>query len=141
MLKMGIKEKAVGASGSVSGIASVLGSWQICHNACIGLIALLSILGITLTGMPLAFLTTIAIPLWSVAAFLWLVTLYLYKTKKCISLSLLTINTGLITTGIPFQALQPFKYFFWGFGGIITITGIVLWIKGRKHRRCHHEHK
>ena len=62
-----IKEKVMGATGSVSGVASVFGSWQVCHNICLGLIAVLAVLGVTVTGMPLLFLTKWAIPLWTIA--------------------------------------------------------------------------
>ena len=62
-----VKEKFVGIAGSVSGVTSFLGSWQVCHNLCLGLIAFLGILGITIVGMPLIFLTKIAIHFWIVA--------------------------------------------------------------------------
>ena len=38
-----IKEKFIEAGGSVSGIASVLGSWQVCHNVCLGIVAVLAL--------------------------------------------------------------------------------------------------
>jgi len=135
-----IKERIIGATGSVSGIASILGSWQVCHNVCLVLIAMLSILGITVVGMPLAFLTKIAIPIWTVAFILLMITLILYIKKKCISSRLLMVNSGLIIAGIPFPFLQRFKVIFWIIGGILVITGISLFIKDKvekKEKRCH----
>ena len=129
------KEKLIGATGSASGAASILGSWQICHNICLGLIALLGILGITVTGMPLLFLTQIAVPIWLVAVGLLLVTAYLYIRKRCISNRLLLFNSGLILAGVPFQPLQRFSLFFWIAGGAIAAAGIVLFIRDKRHAR------
>src|SRR3989338_9606642 len=125
-MKEEIKEKAVGITGSVSGIASILGSWQVCHNVCLGLVALLSVIGIAVTGMPLLFLTRWAVPLWTTAVVLLIVSSILYLKKKCISKNLLIMNTGLIIAGVPFQNLQKFSVFFWIIGGVIAVTGIVL---------------
>lgn len=137
---MGTKEKAIGVTGSVSGAASILGSWQVCHSICLGIIALLSVIGITVTGMPLEFLTRWAVPLWTIAVVLLGVSSLLYLKKKCISKNLIIMNTGFIVAGIPFQALQKFSVFFWTLGGIVALAGIVLLIKGRKQKqRCAHE--
>ncbi len=139
---MVIKEKLIGLTGSISGGASILGSWQLCHNICLGFISLLSIIGITVVGMPLAFFQKIAIPLWSVAAVLWVLTYYMYYSRKCISKNLLIINAGLIIAGIPFSFVQEFQQALWLIGGIIALTGIVLWFKDRKSpKRCHVEKK
>lgn len=126
-----VKERIIGTTGSISGVASILGSWQICHNVCLGLIALLSILGITVVGMPLAFLTRLAIPLWTAAVILLGITTWFFVKKKCISGKLIMINSGLIIAGIPFQALQRFSIMFWIVGGIIAATGIGLFIKDK----------
>ena len=138
-MKEELKEKAIGVTGSVSGIASILGSWQICHNICLGIIALLSVIGITVTGMPLLFLTRLAVPLWTTAVVLLGLSALLYIKKKCISKNLLIMNSGLIIAGIPFQSLQKFSAFFWIIGGLIAAVGIVLLVKDWKSKRCHHE--
>lgn len=132
-----IKEKTAGILGSISGFTSFLGSWQVCHNICLALIALLSVIGITVTGMPLLFLTTIAKPLWIVAVILLIITFSVYLKKQCISSRLLLFNSGLIIAGIPFQFLQKLFLIFWIVGGSIAITSIVLYIndkikKGKK---------
>src|SRR3989338_1607249 len=115
-----LKEKAIGATGSISGAASILGSWQICHSICLGLIALLSIVGITITGMPLLFLTKVAVPLWSIAVLLLIAVMIMYKTRKCISKNLIMLNSGLIIAGTPFQSLKQFSIIFWTVGGLIA---------------------
>jgi len=126
-----MKEKFIGATGSISGLASILGSWQVCHNICLGLITLLSVIGITVVGMPLLFLTKLAIPFWTAAVVLLFITLYFYITKKCISSRLIMINSGLIIAGTPFQAVQSFSIVFWIVGGLLGITGISLYIKDK----------
>ena len=137
-----LKEKLIGATGSVSGAASILGSWQICHNVCLGLIAALSLIGITIAGMPLLFLTKIAVPVWSIAVILLIITIAIYLKKPCISRNLIIINLGLIIAGVPFQSLQKFSVFFWTIGGIVALIGISFFIKDKiEKKRCEHENK
>lgn len=138
MEKGHVKDKLVGAAGSISGIASILGSWQVCHSVCLGIIALLSVMGIAVAGMPLAFLTEIAVPLWTVAVVLLLITFGLYVKKKCISRNLLLFNSGLIIAGVPFSAVQSFSVAFWIVGGLVAATGVALFIRDRHRRRCEH---
>lgn len=125
------KEGYVGFLGSLSGGASILGSWQICHNACLGLIALLSIIGITLTGMPLVFFTKIVVPMWLTAVGLLLVVLYFYFSRHCISRNLILINTGLIVAGTPDKFVGSFQPLFWVAGGLVSLSGIGLYIKDK----------
>lgn len=133
-----MKEKVVAATGSVSGATSILGSWQICHNICLGLIWLLSIVGITASGMPFLFLTRIAIPAWTIAALLFAITTYMYIRKGCIPKWLWLFNAGLLITGIPFPALQPYHLLFWAAGGVIAIFGIIILIQNRLQRGHNH---
>ncbi len=130
-----LKEKAVVTTGSLSGATSILGSWQICHNLCLGVIVLLGILGITVIGMPLMFLRKIAVPMWSIAVILLLVVFLFYIKKKCISKNLIIVNSGLIIAGTPFQTLQSFQVFFWTIGGILVVLGISLFIKDKINKK------
>ena len=134
-----LKEKLIGPIGSLSGAASILGSWQVCHSACLALIAVLSIIGITITGMPLLFFTKIAVQVWIAAVALLFVTIAIYLKKPCISKNLIMVNSGLIIAGIPFQPLQKFSIIFWAMGGILVLAGVSFFIKGRmeKKRREH----
>ena len=130
-----IKERIVGATGSATGVTSILGSWQICHNVCLGIVALLGIIGITIVGMPLAFLTKLAIPFWSVAFILLLIIIALYIKKKCISKNLIILNSGLIIAGIPFQPLQRFIVFFWIIGGTLALIAVSIFIKDKIQKK------
>ncbi|MBI4595944.1 MAG: hypothetical protein HY730_06145, partial [Candidatus Tectomicrobia bacterium] len=115
-----MKEKLAGAASSASGITSILGSYQVCHNLWVSAMALLGVLGITVAGMPLLFLTKVALPFWIIARLLFIVTLGLYVKKHCISRKLLIFNLGLITIGMPFQSLQSYSSLFWLMGGALV---------------------
>lgn len=136
------KEKLIGATGSVSGAASILGSWQVCHNVCLGIIALLGLIGITVVGMPLLFLTKIAVPIWIIAVVLLALTIWIYTSRKCISKNLIIFNSGLIIAGTPFQQVQQFSLYFWTIGGVLAAIGISLFIKEKiQKKKCHHDKK
>jgi len=130
-----IKEKLVGATGSISGVASVLGSWQVCHSACLGLIALLSVIGITIVGMPLVFLTSVAVPFWIAAFILLLITIVVYFKKGCISKNLILINSGLIIAGVPFAIFSSIQIYLWIIGGLFVATGIFFFVKDKFSRK------
>ncbi|MBI4153952.1 hypothetical protein HY501_01320 [Candidatus Woesearchaeota archaeon] len=139
-IKLNIKQKFASAGSIFSSIASFLGGYQVCHNICLGIVALLSIVGITVTGMPLLFLTKIAVPFWIAAFSLFVLALVLYIWKKCISKKLLLFNAGILIAGIPFQSLQKFNLFFWIGGGYLILTSLALLIMERIKKRevkCH----
>ncbi len=120
-----IKDRILGASGSITGSLSFLGSYQVCHNLCMGLIALLTFLGFAVAGMPLLFLTKVAVPFWIAALSLLAVTIILnYKKIMKISNKMLLLNSGLIIAGIPFQQVQNFNYIFWIVGGVLVLFSI-----------------
>ena len=120
-----LREKLLGISGGLSGSLSVLGSYQICHNACVALVAFLTLLGFTVAGMPLLFLTKVVIPFWIAAVTLLIITLILnYKKIIRISDKIILINSGLIISGTPFQQLQQFNYVFWIAGGSLVVFSI-----------------
>ncbi|MBI2558534.1 hypothetical protein HYW20_04380 [Candidatus Woesearchaeota archaeon] len=120
-----IKEKFVGVAGSISGGLSFLGSYQVCHNACLALVAFLTFLGFAVAGMPLLFLTKVAIPFWTVAVSLLTITIILkYKKRMHLSGKLILFNSGLIIAGVPFQQVQNFNYLSWIVGGILAIFSI-----------------
>ncbi|MBI4148010.1 hypothetical protein HY490_01845 [Candidatus Woesearchaeota archaeon] len=123
-----LKERIVGTAGSISGIAGILGSYQICHTVCLGIVALLGVLGVTIVGMPLAFLTNLAVPFWMLAVFLLSITVVLYFTKRCVSKRMIMLNTGIIIAGIPFRPVQPYAPVFWVIGGVIAGCAIILFI-------------
>lgn len=126
-----LKDKLVSASGSASGLTSFFGSYQVCHNLCLTTIALLSLIGITVVGMPLLFLTKVAVPFWAAAVALLLITVWIYLKKRCISEKLIIFNSGLIVAGIPFQPLQKFSPIFWSIGGVLLTLSLMLLIKDK----------
>ena len=120
-----IKEKILGASGSLTGTLSFLGGYQVCHNACIALVTFLSVLGFSVAGMPLLFLTKVAIPFWIAAVSLLLLIIILkYKKGMHLSNKVILLNSGLIIAGIPFEQVQQFNYIFWISGGILVSSSI-----------------
>ncbi len=130
-----LKEKLISASGSLSGVTGFLGSYQVCHNLCITTIALLSLIGITVAGMPLLFLTKVAVPFWTAAVALLLVTVWIYLKKHCIQEKLIIFNSGLIVAGVPFQPLRQFSPIFWTAGGALVALSIILLIKDKLARK------
>ncbi len=137
-MSVSLKEKLVGRFGSVSGIAAFLGSYQVCHTVCMWLISLLALLGIAVVGMPLLFLQKIAVPVWTFAVLLFLLSLYFYIVKKCISGTLLLFNGGVLLAGVPFASVQNYNLYFWIAGGVIVFVSIVLFVRDKfpsKRRR------
>ena len=128
----GIKEKVLGATGSISGGLSFLGGYQVCHNVCLGLISILTLLGFTITGMPLLFLTRVSIPFWAIALALLILAIILKFGKNMeFSGKIILLNSGLIIAGIPFQQLQRFNYIFWITGGILVVSSIGWYVYGK----------
>lgn len=126
----GIKERFLVSGGAFSGILSFLGSYQVCHNICMGIIAILAGLGIVLKGMPLLFLQKVALPFWIAAVLMLLIlTLLKLQNRMCISKNNLLLNSGLIIAGIPFRAVQNYSLYFWIIGGIIVLISAARFVK------------
>jgi len=123
MVLQSLREKAVGLTGGLSGSLSLLGGYNICHSACLALIAGLSFLGIGLQGMPLAFLQDYTQVFWSAAIILLAVSYYMYRSRKCISGNLIMLNTGLLIAAFPFPGFEAFQLLFWGLGfGLVGVA-------------------
>ena len=120
-----LKEKILGGTAGMSGTLSFLGGYQVCHNACLALISMLTILGFSVAGMPLLFLTKVALPFWALALALLILTIILKFGKNMeFSGKIILLNSGLIIAGIPFQEVENFNYIFWIAGGILVIFSI-----------------
>ncbi len=130
-----ITEKAAALSSSLSGALSFLGGYQVCHNVCLGIIAALSLIGITIVGMPLLFLQKVAIPFWIAAVFLFAIALLLFLKKKCISKNLLMFNLGIIIAGTPFKSVETYLLIFWIIGGTLVMLSLLFYIKGKIARK------
>ena len=135
---MNKNEKLVSVTGSVAGSTSVLGSWQVCHSICLGIVWLLGIVGITVSGMPLFFLTKIAIPIWIVAVGIFAVTFSLYFFKRCISKTLLLFNAGVLLAGVPFPQVSGARFLFWIGGGALVFWAGILFLQKKLLRRKNH---
>ncbi len=130
---MAIKEKLVGSAGTVSAVTSTLGGYQVCHNLCMSVIALLSVIGITVAGMPLMFLTKVAVPFWIAAVAMLGILGYFRLKMKCVSGKLLMFNSGLIIAGVPFAPLNQHPLLLWVPGGALVITVAILYIVEKYH--------
>mgnify|MGYP001614270175 CR=1 FL=1 len=124
---MNLKQTWSSFTSSISGILGFLGGYQVCHNACLGIIFLLSLMGITVVGMPLLFLTKVAVPFWIAAFVLLVITIGISLRKKCISHKLIMFNAGMVVAGVPFQQVREFSVFFWAIGGSLAI-GSIVWV-------------
>ena len=131
MIKKIKVEKGTSLLSGLSGGLSFLGGYQVCHSICLGLITLLSLVGITIVGMPLLFLQKVAIPFWIAAVFLLAVTLIFYFKNQCISKNLIIFNSGIIIAGIPFKSLQDYSIIFWIIGGSIVFLSMLFLLKDK----------
>ncbi len=134
MKKTGFKEKATSLSGGISGTVGVLGSYQVCHSICLGIIYLLSFIGITLVGMPLLFLTKVAVPFWIAAVLLLILAIVFYVKRRCISKNMLFLNSGLIIAGTPSQLVGYFSRYFLIIGTIVLLIGLFFVIRDKARR-------
>ena len=124
-----------GASGGLS----FLGGWQVCHNLCLAVIALLSFIGISVAGMPLLFLTQYAIYFWSAAVVLLIPSIFMYlKNKACMSKNLILFNIGIVVFSIPF--LQEVSLVFWFAGGLIIAFSLFSFFKNKRKKSSGSDH-
>lgn len=134
MKNKNIKEKITSIFSSLSGAVSFLGSYQVCHALCLWIITLLSLIGITVVGMPLLFFQKVALPFWVIALALLIISFLVYYKKKCISRNLLIFNLGILIAGIPFKQIQDFSIYFISIGGLIVLMSLILMIKNRSKK-------
>ena len=82
-------------------------------------------MGFAVAGMPLIFLTKVAVPFWTLA-FVLLITTIILKFGKNMKFSgkIILLNSGLIIAGIPFHEVEKFNYIFWIVGGALIIFSI-----------------
>ncbi len=146
------KERYLNTFSSLSGFMSFLGGWQVCHSLCLGIIALLSLIGITAVGMPLLFLTEYAVYFWIIAVLLLIPTLIIFeqthcvfkiksshklykedliyhKNRKCMSTKIILLNIGIVIASIPFASLKNYQIAFWLIGGIIIFWSFWLFLR------------
>jgi hypothetical protein len=118
-----------------SGILSFLSSWQVCHNLCLAIIVVLSMIGITLVGMPLFFLTKYATYFWFIAVSLLILALAMYwKNRRCISKNLIFVNIGIIIAATPFDLFQYSQLLFFVIGVAIIVYSFILSLRSKLNK-------
>ena len=124
------KGRVMSAFTGLSGTLSFLGGWQVCHNLCLGIIALLSVIGITVVGMPLLFLTQSTVYFWSLAVLILVPTILMYwRNRKCMSVKLVLFNVGIVIASVPFVDMQPYQIVFWLIGGTLILGAAWMFLK------------
>ncbi len=136
-MKFGLaqKEKIASSTSTLSGVMSFLGGYQVCHSVCLAIVSLLSLIGITLVGMPLLFLTKVAVPFWIAAVILLAITTLMYLKMRCISRYLLLLNAGILIAGVPFAPFQRYSLALWGVGGSLAVVGLLLFIQEKRRKK------
>ncbi len=122
--------KGIAAANAAVSSMSIISSYNICHSLCMSVIALLSVFGIIVAGMPLAFLTQYQIYFWLIGSVILAVAVGLYIWKgPCMSPKLLAANAGLLLAGFPFAGRFYAVFMLTGFA--IVITTIIIYLKER----------
>ncbi len=135
-MKKHLRERFLPYFSSMGGGASIAGAHNVCHTLCIGVIALLSIMGVTVSGMPLMWLNKYNVWFWLMGLVFFAPMLYLFnKHKGCISNKPLLLNGGLLVAGIPFKPFQSYVVWLWIIGGALVAASIILFVKDRIRRK------
>jgi hypothetical protein len=127
-----IKEKIASMFSIFSGSLSLLSSWQVCHNLCLAIIVVLSMIGITIVGMPLLFLTKYAHIFWFIAVLLLILNLVMYwKNRRRVSKNLIFVNIGILIAAKPFDLFQSYQLLFFVIGGTIIVYSFILSLRSK----------
>src|SRR3989344_4087682 len=95
-----------------------------CHYLCLGVVALLSVAGVSVIGMPLMFLESYAIYFWAMGLIFLAASFYLLYTRPlCISKNAILANSGLLIIAVPIK-VGSLNYGFWAGGGLVVATAI-----------------
>src|SRR3989338_1245441 len=130
------KENVIGGANALSGGLGILSSYNLCHNVCLGAIAFVGAFGLTVDGMPLAFLSEYNIYFWGAAASFLAVSLVLHATKKaCFSQKTVLFNAGIVISGIPFGEVAAVRPLLWIVGGIMAFWAISMFVKEKWDER------
>ncbi|MBI4153882.1 hypothetical protein HY501_00960 [Candidatus Woesearchaeota archaeon] len=118
--------KIVGLLGAIPGTGSIIYSYNVCHNICLGVVAMLSVFGIAVSSDILMFLQGYTTIFWTAGMLMLLTTLLIYARLRCISTKLIFLNTGLLIAGVPF--FPGWQILFWIAGFSVTILVFGLFI-------------
>lgn len=136
------KEKMIGGANALSGGLGVVSAHNLCHNVCLGAIAFLGAFGLTVDGMPLAFLSEYNLLFWGMAAFFLAISLALHATKKaCFSQKTVLFNGGIVIAGVPFGEVAPIHPLLWFAGGAMAVVAIGMFVKEKLDERANNDDK
>ncbi|MEM3030852.1 MAG: hypothetical protein QXH27_03910 [Candidatus Micrarchaeia archaeon] len=123
-----MREKLIGAANSLSGSLGFVGSaHDVCHASCTAAIALLSVAGVSVSGMPLLFLQDYALLFWSMGVAFLAFSVWLARSGfHAPSPKLLTANAGILIAGVPFGFVDVVRPFLWILGGTM-VTAAAAW--------------
>lgn len=121
----GLGARTAQAASGASGFLSFLGGYNVCHSVCMALVAGLALIGISVQGLPLAFLVPYAIPLWLIGLGMFGIASWFYLTRKCISRNMMAANAGLLIAGASFRELEPIQPALWAIG--FGLAGIAVY--------------
>lgn len=120
-----------------SGAAGIISAHNVCHMACLGVVAFLSLFGIAVSSTALMFLQDYNLLFWNMGLFFLTVSLIIYVKLRCISARVITANGGIIIAGFPFLPSQQLT--FWIVGGSIFLIALGGYISSKM--RWKHEKK
>ncbi|MEK6979002.1 MAG: hypothetical protein AABW86_02175 [Candidatus Micrarchaeota archaeon] len=130
-------EKILGSANAISGGLGIISAHNLCHNVCLGAIAFIGAFGLTVDGMPLAFLAEYNTLFWGMAAFFLVISLALHATKKaCFSQKTVLFNAGIVVAGVPFGEVAPIHPLLWFAGGAMVVVAIAMFVKEKLDERA-----
>lgn len=131
-----IKSRFLPAGSTVSGAMGALGSvHNVCHSVCVAIVSLLSLVGISLSILPLMFLQTYQAYFWFAAFVFTLLALRFYvlqPQRPAHNRNWLLLNSGFLLFGLPFRQLADYMDFFRFVGISLVLIGLLLFMFGKK---------
>ena len=134
MPKSNLKKAKTGKYASAGATAfTTLGitAHNFCHYLCLGVVAMLTIAGVSVVGMPLMWLEDYAVYFWLMGLVFLGVSFYLLYTRPfCISRNAIMANSGLLVAAVPLKNVigEPI-YLFWIIGGVIFGYAAFLYLR------------
>lgn len=123
------KEGKIASIGATTFTTLGITAHNFCHYLCLGVIALLSIAGISVIGMPLMFLENYAIYFWAMGLIFLTASFYLLYTKPlCISKNAILANSGLLIIAVPIK-VGSLNYGLWAGGGLLVGVSVYVYLK------------
>jgi len=102
-----------------------------CHYLCLGVVAMLTVAGVSVVGMPLMWLEDYAVYFWGMGLIFLGISFYLLYTRPfCISKNAITANSGLLVAAVPLKDVIGSQiYLFWASGVVIIAYAVFLYLR------------